>query len=127
MLGLKETQDKPHSVPVAPPRTCHPTVPTLNPSFPGVGLLLPLPHLFFPIELSHFSRALSWPLGQLAPPSPISLSYPHSPVQSAGHIQSGPFWKPLTKFSLISTINHLLIHTLEWSVFIYYKVSIIKI
>lgn len=94
MLGLKETQDKPHSAPVASPALLTPLPPTLNLSLPGVGLALP--HLFFPIELSHFSHALSWPLGQLAPPSPISLSYPHSPVQSDGHIQSGPFRKPLS-------------------------------
>lgn len=112
--GPKETWDKSHSVPVASPRTSLPT-PTLNLSRPEAGFLFPQFHSyinlpFWPCTPLVFSCSLD--------PLALSPLLSHLPtmlhVSSHGLVQSGPFQKPLSELSLISTVKTLLFnHTSE--------------
>lgn len=92
MSVLKETWDRPHSVPVAPPpSTSHPAG-YPQPPQPRGWALLPFPQFLIPREHSHFGCEPSWLLacplliflGPLAP-SLISCS-PPPPLLSHGSV-----------------------------------------
>lgn len=115
MSDPKETRDKSHSVPVAPPSTSQ-QVPSLNLSSPGVPLPFPSPSLWS-IHNSNILTMCS--LGPLGPLSPLSsppllspcphtaplLLWPGQMVYSVGHVQSEAFQIPSAVLSLIATIN----------------------
>lgn len=124
--------DKAHLEPVAPPSNSHP-VPNLKHLQPK-GCLLP--QFLISIETCHFSHAFFWfPLPLFFSPIPppslcsswLTLGFSSSLVLClllASHdpFQSGPFQKTLSAFSLISTINLLVNHTLQQSCLCFYSV-----
>lgn len=114
LLGLKDTRDKSHSVPLPPPSPSDSGL-TLNRS--NTGSSPPFPQPLISATLSHFGYVFSCPLDLLLaswstwPSLFFSLLtlphflFSHGPVYSAGHVQSGFFQMPLAEISLISTIK----------------------
>lgn len=102
---------------------------TLNISSPRVSV--PSPQVLISIETCHLSHTFSWFPLSLPPPSLCSswltLGFSSSRtlcllLSSHDPVQSGPFQKPLSAFSLISTVNLLINHTSQQSCLRFYSV-----